>query len=76
MDENQKSNFLAVVISTNGEMGAETIKMIEIFTRSYSNKIAKDGKRDDDYTIEQLTATFSNRVRDTLQIEVAKGLPV
>jgi len=71
----QNPTFLAVAITTNGEFGPETIKTIEIITKAYAHKCTKEKKlRHDGRTVEELTASFRNKLRDSLQIAVAKGL--
>ena len=70
----KEPKFLAVVITTNGEFGPETIQTIELLTRAYSNKIAKEGPQDDGSTVQDLTAEFRNGLKDALQVAVARGL--
>jgi hypothetical protein len=66
--------FLAAAVSTFGELGVETVRLQELLTSAYSRKLAREGNRDDGFSIQSLTAEFRNKFRDRIQVSVAKGL--
>jgi hypothetical protein len=66
--------FIAAVASTYGEFGIETTKLQEFLTSAYSRKLAREGDRDDGFSIQVLTADFRNRFKNSINVAVAKGL--
>jgi len=66
--------FLGAAVSSRGELDPDTIKLQEILTRAYANKIAREDSREDGYSTEEMTARYRNNFRDAIQIAIAKGL--
>jgi len=70
----KKPIFMAVVLSTFGEFGLETVKLQEFLTSAYARKLAREGSRQDGLSTQTLTAQFRNKFRNRMQIAVAKGI--
>lgn len=66
--------FIAAVAATSGEVGIETVKLQEFLTMAYAKKLAREGDRDDGFSIKDLTADYRNRFRNRIQVAVAKGV--
>merc|ERR1719273_2411245 len=66
--------FIAAVAATFGELGVETINLQEFLTNAYAKKLAKEGNRDDGFSIETLTAAYRNKFRNRIQVAIAKGI--
>jgi hypothetical protein len=65
--------FRAVVVSTLGEFGIDTIEVQEFLLACYKRKLKREGDRKDGLSSQFLTAKFRNQMRIGLQIAVAKG---
>ena len=70
----KQPQFLAGVVTTYGELGLETIKLVEFLTWAYGKKKALEGHREDGIKLSTLTAHFRNDLRMKMMISVAKGL--
>jgi len=66
--------FIAAVATTFGELGFETVKLQEFITHAYSRKLAREGDRDDGFTIKELTADFRTRFRNRIQVGIVQGV--
>lgn len=55
------TTFIAAVATTAGELGFETVKLQEFITHAYARKLAREGDRDDGFSIKSLTADFRTR---------------
>ena len=66
-------SFLAVVGTTHGELGAESIHLIENLTACYREKLDREGERPDGQKPTDLTANFRTRCRFGLLCAIADG---
>lgn len=65
--------FRAVVISTLGEFGIDTVEVQEFLLACYKRKLEREGDRADGLSTQQLTARFRSRLRIGMQVAMAKG---
>ena len=65
--------FLAVVGTTHGELGKETIHLVEALTACYRERLDREGERPDGNKPEDLCKSYRTHFRQGLLMAIAQG---
>ncbi len=65
--------FFGAAMTTHGEFGDDTIRLVEWITRAYGRRISREADDEDGVSRTSKTALFRRQLRAALQAAVARG---